>query len=176
MKKLDIVASMGALHIKFEETRLAEVRDKVGKGIIGHSGDGGESIYWLCYSIVRAPNSERMWIISDSEMGGPEQAVTRISAQTVRLSKAAEDCPPLPSQLQQIFLDGGIWLGTSSKSLHAFLGGDSLTDGVWGRWSYEGKLEGKDCEGSGFDRFSTLSITTTHGRISILHATQVTSC
>src|SRR5262249_7953736 len=42
---------MGALDVRFEETTLKAISDAAGLGTMHHRGDGGGSIYWLCYTI-----------------------------------------------------------------------------------------------------------------------------
>lgn len=35
----------------FEKTTLGEIRDALGVGTVKHTGDAGQSLYWLCYSL-----------------------------------------------------------------------------------------------------------------------------
>jgi hypothetical protein len=68
---------MGRLTVSFEKTPLREVMRNAG-GVIAHQGDAGESVYWLCYTIVEKKHSERLSLTASGEMGGPDQTVSSV--------------------------------------------------------------------------------------------------
>ena len=86
---------LGNLRITFEKTTLNEVMLAVSAGTILHEGDAGDSVYWLCYGDPGAAHMDRIWIQSSGEMGGPDQAVTEITAERLHNSQPSADCPLL---------------------------------------------------------------------------------
>lgn len=165
---------MGSFHVRFENTALDDVRKTVGIGDIAHQGDAGESINWVCYTNVIPARVERIWIISDGEMGGPERRVTGISAEILPNGIATTDCPALPTGMTPLILDSGFWLGASGSHTHIRFGAPSYHQGSWISFNYQGKAKGR-CEG-GFDVLNDLLVRLENDRVSFLRARQVTSC
>ncbi len=168
-------ANMGTYPIKFEATTLNDVQKAAAVGEIAHQGDAGDSIYWLCYTNKNQNQDERIWIISHGEMGGPEHSVTLISAQILPNAKATPDCPTLPANLKPVSLDNHLWLNSPASDLLKPLGTPSYQKGSWQSYSYQGKVPG-DCDGGGFDLTNWLMLRLDKGRVTALHAGQVTSC
>jgi hypothetical protein len=167
---------LGELEVRFEETTLRAISGAAGLGTMHHQGDAGESIYWLCYTIRGGSRTQRIWILAHGEMGGPEHAVTMVTAQEFEPTvQATSDCPSLPSALQPVFVAQHIWLGTpESKALKA-LGRPSHQKGLWRSFNYEGKVPGH-CQPEGFDLMNWLVFRIAQGRIVEISAGQVTSC
>lgn len=163
---------LGTYAIAFEETTLAGVRAAVESGELQHQGDAGESIYWLCYTIA---GKERIWITAHGEMGGPEHAVTSVSGQEIKGVKINKDCPALPTRLQPVSLDKGLWLGTTEKEALKVLGPVSYSEGSWRSVDYQGKVPG-NCDPGGFDLTNWVLYKSEKDRLTTLIAGQVTSC
>ena len=135
--------TMGSFRVRFEVTKLGDVRKAAGIGKIEHQGDASESIYWLCYTIPGTPVFERVWIIAHGEMGGPDHHVT--GAHALRLASgiaAAEGCPLLPASLRPVAFDRGLWLDVSAQHLTAKLGAPSLKKDGWWSYYFAGKAPG----------------------------------
>jgi hypothetical protein len=163
---------LGAFAMHFEETTLATVHEAVGSGEIQHQGDAGESVYWLCYTIE---GSQRIWMMSHGEIGGPEHAVTSVTDQQIKGVKANKDCPSLPAKMQPVSLDTGFWLGTKDIEALKALGPASHAEGAWRSFDYQGKVPGS-CEPSGFDLTNWLLYKIDNGRVTTIMASQITSC
>lgn len=166
---------MGAFRVRFEETTLYDVRQAASLGVLGHTGDAGESVYWLCYTVEGNTQAERLWLISDGEMGGPQHNVTGVSATRLPRGIATAGCPALPENLKPLSLDNDLWLGASREAATSRLGRFSLQNDAWGSYDFEGKVAG-DCAGSGYDFSASLLLHFEHGRAEQLHFRQVTSC
>ena len=171
--KLSTGIKMGSFEVKWEETTLASVLDAAGLGAIQHQGDAGESVYWLCYTI-EGPNSHRLWVMAHGEMGGPEHAVTNITAEALKGAKAEKDCPALPAKLQPVALSQGLWVGASETNAQKALGKPSHTEGPWRSFDHLSKVPGT-CEG-GFDLTNWLLYKVNKGQLGTIMAGQVTSC
>jgi hypothetical protein len=165
--------ALGAFRVQFETTTLRDVQRAAFVGAIAQSGDAGEHMLWLCYTIKGPEVAERLWIISDGEMGGDTHAVTAIAAR--RLSRAAptQGCPELPTAMQPVSLDANVWLGISDAQLEKELG-PSHSVGPWRSYRYQTKVPGQ-CEG-GYDMTNWLATKLRDGYITSLYAGQVTSC
>jgi len=166
---------LGAIDVRFEKTRLADLANKLGRGVIAHQGDAGASIYWLCYDLDTPAGAQRLWVTSSGEMGGAEHLVTGISAETLASAENMEDCPRLPGQQNPHLIGSSLWLGSPVQSVAERLGSPSLHRGAWQAYGYEGKVRGK-CGPDGFDRTNWLYLRTETGAITRLVAGQVTSC
>jgi len=167
---------MGTLEVRFEKTTLSAISDAIGLGRMFHQGDAAESIYWLCYTIRGGARAERLWIVAHGEMGGPEHAVTLVTAQEVQLTvQPTDDCPALPSALQPLSLAQDVWLGIPESKALQVLGRPSHRKGSWRSFDYQGKVPG-NCQPDGFDLMNWLVFRTIEGRIVAISAGQVTSC
>lgn len=168
---------MGSLYIQFEETTLGEIQRKIGVGQIAHQGDAGGSLYWLCYSTIVSGGVQRVWIGSHGEMGGPDHQVGGVDAVIVPKGEPTKDCPALPSGMQSVSLDHGMWLNTTEGDTRSWLGEPSYRKGHWQSFDYEGKVpNGGGCGPEGFDQSNRLLLQVDKGRVISLHAGQVTSC
>jgi hypothetical protein len=166
---------MGSLYVQFESTRLDEVLLAALVGAIAHRGDAAESIYWLCYTVDREAHTERVWIVADGEMGGPEHFVTGVSAEIVPTGPVPADCPALPDDLESLSLEGGLWLGASEEVMLATYSEQPEEKGEWRAWEFMGKVPGA-CESGGFDRVAWLRARLEGGRLRAVQAGQITSC
>ena len=166
---------MGSLRVQFEKSTLNDVRQAASAGEIAHQGDAGESIYWLCYTNLSPSQVERIWIIAHGEMGGSEHSITSISAQLLPNGKATSDCPALPTNLKPLSLNHNLWLNSPESDVLKRLGTPSYQNKTRRSYNYQGKVQG-NCEGEGFDLLSWLLVQVGRGRVTSLHAGQVTSC
>lgn len=166
---------MGSFNIHFEQTTLAMVQSAVGYGEIAHKGDAAESMYWLCYAVRKPQFNERVWIIAHGEMGGREHAVTSVIAQKMTSDEVASDCPILPSSLQPLSLDNGLWLGARKSKAVDLLGPPSHRSGPWWVFDYSGFVPG-NCEPDGFISLNWLMFEVKDEHLIQIGAGQVTSC
>lgn len=166
---------MGTLVVRFEKTTLDDVRRAAAVGDIAHRGDAGASAYWLCYTRSGNAQAERIWVIADGEMGGPEHVVTGVSAERLTNGRATADCPALPNHLEPPSLDRRIWLGTSERGAVRKLGVPSFRKGGWRSYDFQSKVPGR-CGGEGFDRSASLLLHFRNGRVDSLQAGQITGC
>jgi hypothetical protein len=165
---------MGTLHVRFEEATLDDVVQGASLGQIAHQGEAGASMYWVCFTKVDNPQAERIWILSDGEMGGPRHQVTGIIAKRIPNGTPTAACPALPNKLKPLSLDQDLWLGASQETVASKLGMFSFQQGAWRSYEYQGRVPGK-CE-DGFDFSSSLLLHFQHGRADSLRVAQVTSC
>jgi hypothetical protein len=165
---------MGALSVRFEESTLDDVVKAASVGAIAHRGDAGASIYWVCFTKVSDAHAERIWVLSDGEMGGRRHQVTGISAQRIPSGTPTAACPALPNKLTPLSLDHNLWLGASKAAVASTLGAFSYQQDGWRSYDYQGKAPGK-CEG-GYDVSASLLIHFSHGHADSLRVGQVTSC
>jgi hypothetical protein len=174
--------NMGRLFVRFERTTLAHVIKEARVGAIGHRGDAGGSEHYLCFTIVAAPTSYRLWLIS-SEMGGEVHAVTGIFAESYTgPASDTESCPPLPSTLQPVALDRGIWIGTSREELRRKPGDPSESQADWLAFNFAGKVRGPyrhydsgKTEMVDWDVSSNVEIKLRNGLVDAVGAQKVTS-
>jgi len=166
--------TMGKLQLRFGETSLDDIRAAASAGAIAHQGDAGASIYWLCYSNLNSA-SERIWIVSDGEMGGNKHSVTDVIAQRLPGLHASEDCPSMPASLAPLKLDNGVWLDTPPATARKVLGAASSRAGHWVSYDYIGKVAG-DCAGAPFDLTSSIMLKVVKRQIDSLRVTRMTSC
>lgn len=167
--------TMGGLHVLLEKTSLDEVRAAASAGVIAHLGDAGASIYWLCYTNLNATPAERIWLVSDGEMGGREHSVSSVIAQRSPGAHASADCPAMPATLAPMKLESGIWLDTPPETARKILGAASFHSGNWESYDYQGKVPGS-CAGAGFDLTSSLMLRVAGKRIDTLRISRITSC
>ncbi len=169
---------LGSLHLIFENSTLSDVQRSAAEPL-KHRGEAGASIYWVCYT-VQAPRAERVWILSDGEMGGTEHRITGITATQLSAARPMPGCPALPPALLPMSLDNGVWLGSTMVDAAAALGAPAGPDHSqatlsWHTFRYAGKLPSATCAG-GFDLTNDVSLQSEAGRVSALQAGQVTSC
>lgn len=166
---------IGGFEAEFEKTTLKEIRDALGSGSSGsieHSGEAGDSQYWLCYAL----QNQRFWLISNGEMGGPEHALTQVHAVTTSSNTQVNaSCPPVPKRFQKISFSFG-WIGTDKKSLVKALGQPSGIQGDRLIYSYEGKKPGEN-EGQTveWDVVGYIELKIAHDKVTSLYASHVTS-
>lgn len=172
--KSDPVQSIriGDFVAEFEKTTLGEIRDTLGFGSIQHSGDAAESQYWLCYSLP----SQRVWLISNGEMGGSDHALTQVqSTLTSSTSQENTACPQIPTRFQTIYLNFG-WIGTTQESLLKALGQPSGIKDSRLIYYYSGKksgvYQGQSVE---WDVTGYVEAVIIDNKVSSLYASHVTS-
>jgi hypothetical protein len=168
--------TLGNFRIVFEVTTLGEVKAKIGSGTVSHRGDAARSEYWLCYTAVSPHRNERLWVISNAEMGGPSNAITHIEAISLLAPEASDDCPRLPSQLMPIALDSKLWLGSTAGMLTDILGSPSHEAPPWRSYNFWTKVSSDgQCEG-GYDLLNALDVALRNDVVVTISAGQVTSC
>ena len=130
--------NIGKFKAKFEETTLGEILEVIGHGIIDHFGDASESNYWLCYTLPK----QRIWLISNGEMGGSNHTLTQVSAVTLNGNVGENpSCPSLQTSFQPIEFDFG-WLGSDQKTIVKYLGEPSGATENSLTFFYSGKQPG----------------------------------
>lgn len=168
-------ATIGPLRVWFDETPLLAVVKTLGVGQIAHSGDAGNSRYWLCYA-GRSPRPFRIWLISHGEMGGSDHRLTQIQAAAVPDSVATPGCPDLPARFERVSFAGGLWLGNTLAAWRARLGSPSFAEVGALSYSYVGKVTLRP-SGSPvvFDRLNELRLFVQDQQVLGIIASQVTS-
>jgi hypothetical protein len=168
--------TFNSFRITFEDTSLYTVAAKLGGGAISHHGDAAGSEYWLCYTVRTDRRSERIWVVSNGEMGGPESAVTGVVAISLPLEDSSNDCPELSPSFVPVSLDRKIWLGSSAAAVSRALGKPSHEAPPWRSYSFQAKVEsGGKCDG-GYDLINSLDVKVRAGVVVAIAAGQVTSC
>ena len=164
---------VGSLKAEFEKTTLTEIRSAIGTGSIQHSGDGEERQFWLCYSLP----SQRVWLISDGEMGGGNHTLTQVHAISIKsTSQGNAACPQeIIARFRSISMNFG-WLGTTQKKLLKTLGQPSGRQDGRLMYYYAGKepdyYDGKLIE---WDVTSYIEATIVDNKVSSLYVSHVTT-
>ncbi|MDR3417115.1 MAG: hypothetical protein P4L83_13100 [Nevskia sp.] len=172
---------LGRFAVRLERTRMAEVRKAAGAGEVGHRGDAGASLYWLCYTLPHEDSADLLWFTSGELYGGGE--IDGIVARRLADGEAAPPgCPVLPAALRPAALRHGLWLGSTTAQLQAALPRPSATRDGWLEYSYAGTLKGPYRDpGSGkdsvvdYDVGSDLLVKLKAGRIVFLYVNQDTT-
>jgi hypothetical protein len=168
---------MGRFVISLEVTALAGVQKTIGVGSMEYQGDGADAASWLCYTLDSSAPRQRLWIVSNAEMGGPERLVDGVRAQYGDRIDASSDCPSLPKRFQPVSLNRGLWLGKVETSIRAKFGSPSKTIGNWEQFYYLGKTRGDGkCAPDGYDVTNGFSVKIEGGVVNDVQASQVTSC
>jgi hypothetical protein len=123
--------ALGGFGIQFEITTLNEVKRAVSLGRIDQQGDAAEHALWLCYTLGAPHAWERVWIISDGEMGGDTHVVTGVAAVRTPNSAPTRDCPELPSEMRSVHFDTAVWLDSTAAQVDKALGIPSHSAGGW---------------------------------------------
>ena len=166
---------MGRRKVLFGTTPLREVSTEAGRVPIQHQGDAGESIYWVCFDFQPLQRRQRIWLISDGEMGGTEHRVTAIAAQFTDANSGGTDCPELPEPLTPLSIAQTLWLGIPEADVSKILGVPSHTGETWTSYDYAGKRKGT-CLPDGFDVTSWFAFKKQEGRVVGIYAGQIVSC
>ena len=168
---------MGQFVIFLEVTGLRNVRNIIGVGPMSFKGDGAEATSWVCYTLDSSLPHQRLWIMSNAEMGGSERLVDGVTARFEDRAAATPECPSLPKRFQPVSFDHGVWLGETQSSIRLAFGSPSKVVGQWREYYYSGKTrdDGK-CTPDGYDVVSGFAIKVEHDRITQINASQVTSC
>ncbi len=112
------------LKIILEETKLDDVRARFG-GEIGHDGDAGDSLSWLCYSGSDSKGAWVLWLKSGEMDDGAVGSFQwrRVSAGT----KFDERCQALP-ETNSIKLPVAVALGSSETRMLQVLGNPTIRE------------------------------------------------
>ena len=162
---------LGNFFINFETTTLSEISSAIHSGSIDHSGEAGSSQYWLCYSLPR----QRIWFISNGEMGGREHALTQIHVISGTDFQGNASCPLLPKSFQPASFDFG-WIGTDQGHLLDTLGPPSGKQGANHIYYYKGKKPAKiDSKVVEWDVVGYVEAKIVNGKIASLYVSHVTS-
>ena len=167
--------ALGSVTIYLGKTTLGEALDKIKVGEIGHEGDAGESVYWLCYSLAGPEGPERIWLLSHGEMGGPEHVIYGIAARVSSASPLA-GCPELPRALRPARLDDKSWLGTPVSAVLKKHGKPTKQQQLWIQYQSRRKLPSTPRSGTyrqeEFYEHGSLSIRSRYGKVVELWATK----
>jgi hypothetical protein len=170
--------TLGKFRVQFETTTLSDVQHAVAAGAISQNSPHNESehMLWLCYTISKPGVTDRLWILSDPEMGGETHLVTQITVARIAASDVHSGCPSLPATMQPVSFDVPIWVGSSDAEVTVALGSPSHRHGAWTFFDFLTKTKGDgQCEG-GYDLGNWLFTKSTHGHVALIFAGQVTSC
>ncbi len=127
---------LGKFTVTLEKTKLQDVIDVIGSGVINHKGDAGNSLHWLCYSTP----SQIIWLGS-SEMGSSENIIDIVQAKATKSARGNnEQCPQLPAKFLPISTSFG-WVGSKLTETEAILGKHKHHADIL-NYSYEGKKKG----------------------------------
>lgn len=175
-----VAVHMGSKVVHFEQTRLADIAQIAGDGRIAHQGDGGASVYWLCFTQTNPNHTDRLWLMS-SVMGGNDHAVTEVVALRLpRTTRPEDGCPQLPPHLSPISLDRGVWLGTPERAVRSRFKKPSSVANGWETFYFSGKVsahqgDGKAVKAMSFDVTNVLEVRIESEAVSGLRAIHVTT-
>ncbi len=162
---------LGKFTATFERTTLDEIRKAVRAGSIDHAGEAGGSQYWICYSLP----GQRVWLISNGEMGGPDHVLTQVHAVSGSGFRRTAACPLLPKRFRPVLFDFG-WLGSGRKRILKTLGAPSGTPGNLLIYLYEGtRSETSGGEHLEWDVTTYVEAAIVKGAVASLYVSHVTS-
>jgi len=168
--------TVDSLYVRFEQTKLDEIRIAMGNGSIEQKGDASESIYWLCYTLPGKDSMNRVWFIAHGEMGGTEHTVNVIQAARVPTQPVPKGCPIPTKEPGSVYFDHRIWLNTTQSDLRKKLGSPSAENAD--RWWYlfagkkPGVYKGEQVD---YDVSGLIKAQFIQGKVSTIIASQVTS-
>jgi hypothetical protein len=167
---------MGSLNVELGGSTLGAIRNAIGAGEFQHRGDGGESLYWLCYTASTPQERARIWIEADGEMGGDNHSITAIAAQLLDKEPATRDCPALPAKFTPVTFSHGVWLGESTAAAAKALGAAPIQSGPWQFVGFQGKVPAACDGGDSADVLSSIEFKVAADRLTVILVDQVTSC
>lgn len=126
---------IGKLRVLFDSTKMADIGVELHNVITTHERTPYGGFTWLCFTVVEARASSRVWVESDDEMGGSDQVVTGIyTASLSENVKPTSQCPALPGGGGTVTFDSDLKLGSSIEDLRRALGSAPSTNQGW--WRY----------------------------------------
>jgi hypothetical protein len=160
----------GPLAVGLEVTPLGEVQRRFG-GRIGHAGDAGEAVSWLCF-IGRSPAGTPIayWFMANDEMSGDSHEVTEVAVQSNPPATALHACKGAPATL------GGVGFGVPSvgrregEVIKYFGGGHPDRRGYL---SYSSEVRSKTS--AGFTVLQSVRYLFVNGMVNTISVSQVTS-
>lgn len=153
---------LGDIVIRLEETTLAEVQQHLNAGVIRHTGDAGESLTFLCYTLG---SRQRLWLGS-GEMGGGTRIDSVAAHNLPKAARPTAACPKLPAATAIQFANS-LWLGSTQQQVSLLLG--------QGKVIHTGRLYAFEKPLQNGTLSSTLQLRYTKGRISDIQASHITS-
>jgi hypothetical protein len=124
---------IGKLRISLGSTKIADVGIELHNVITTHESTGYGGFSWLCFTVLDGRSTSRVWVESDDEMGGTDQAVTGVYATLLASdAKPTSKCPAVPGSGVPVTFDNGIKLGSSAENLQRVFGSaPRVKDGWW---------------------------------------------
>lgn len=123
--------SLGELKITFTETRLSQIREAVGTGLVDrHAG-----LAWLCYTVLQELAAQRFWITSAGALEA-DSFTSEVLAPDERPSPA---CPALPARFLPVSMENGIWLGMTLAEIERKVGVRAERSGAYFVFVPEGR-------------------------------------
>jgi len=129
-KELVTSLRVGGMRIVLEETPLEAVQARF-RGVVGHSGDAGDSVAWLCLHGKDPQGSWVLWLLSGEIHA---RYVGGFQMQRIGFGTAVDSrCTSLKTKTGAVEIPARLRLGMSKTELVRALGGPSDTaDGdVW---------------------------------------------
>ena len=158
--------TIGDFQVTFEKTTLKQARAALGAIPIGHRGDAGGSLYWICYTIPAIQS--RVWLLSN-EIGGGED-ITGMIAKPVSPTEVENlKCPTPTNHATTVFIDKKIWLGDSIGKIESVLGKSvKFSESIRYYW-YSGEAK------NGFTVESSLFMRLDGDKVTELQATHIST-
>jgi hypothetical protein len=163
--------SFGPVAVAFETTRLADVRDRLGAGVIRHQGDAGSSVDWLCYTLMHDGRAERLWLTSGelNRSAGIVDGASLLPA--ANADEAGTACPAIDAAAS---VDGKIHVGMAVSELIQVMGRPEAESDGWRVYAYDQpvKVAGR---AELFDRQGRLYVHVQAGLVTGLHMSRTTT-
>ena len=115
---------VAGVQVVLEKAGLSGVQKRLG-GTIGHSGDGGEALKWLCYSGADTTGRWVLWLESSEIAGGAIDgfALRRLD----QMAEVDRRCHALPESEAGIELPVALRLGMTEMQVRNTLGAPTTT-------------------------------------------------
>ena len=125
-KEIVAAIQVGRRTITLDKTKIADVQAHLG-GTIGHRGDAGDSLSWLCFQGVEGSGSWVLWLESGEINGG-----TVGGFQWLRLGRDAtpdKRCKRLPNSVPGVKLPHRLHPGMTEAAVLKALGTPTIRQG-----------------------------------------------
>ena len=165
---------VGQLHVAnmdivLEETRMKDVQARLG-GSIGHRGDAGEYLEWVCVHGTDEIGEWALWIEGGEIHGG---TVGGFQWQRVpSTAKFDKRCPTLSKADSAITLPIAIGLGTTEAELLRILGKTSVREGDNFRFAHQHE---ETIRGESYTSDNQVSVFVRKGTVWALHVWKTTT-
>jgi hypothetical protein len=168
-KEIVAAIQVGRRTITLDKTKMADVQKHLG-GTIGHRGDAGDSLAWLCFQGVGVNGSWVLWLESGEINGG-----TVGGFQWLRVGRDAtpdKRCKRLQNSVSGVKLPHGLRPGMTEAEALKALGTPTIRQGDKLIFLHEHK---ESSQGQPYDSINTVTLVLRAGVVAAIEAWKTAS-